>query len=329
MAKKPIAYGGQAVIEGVMFGGRYAQVTAIRRKNGEIECYEIEKNEIAWLKPFKHLPLIRGIVSLIESSALGAKHMQYSSEKYDWDHLDPEEAEEIYSADQKSGSKWEMIVSVTLIGILSFLIGKVIFTALPAYLASILFDRFTQNLIVQNLIEGAIKTVLLLSYLFIISQTPLVKRVFQYHGAEHKVISAFEHGEKLTVENVQKYSTLHYRCGSSFLVFTIIVGVIVYSFFSYDNVWERIGIRLLLIPVVIGLSYEWLRFTNSLRHLPVLKYLGYPGLWLQKLTTKEPTNDQVEVAIRAFERMRELDALWEKQKAPASSLKPPVNSLIH
>lgn len=327
MAEKPI-YGGQAVIEGVMFGGRYAQVTAVRRKNGEIECYEIEKNEITWLKPLKHLPLVRGIISLIESSALGAKHMQYSSETYDLDHLDPEE-EELYTESQEDGSKWEMIVSVTLIGILSFLVGKIIFTALPAYLASILFDRFTQNLIVQNLIEGAIKTALLLSYLWIVSKTPLVKRVFQYHGAEHKVISAFEHGEKLTVENVQKYSTLHYRCGSSFLVFTIIVGVIVYSFFSYDNVWERIGIRLLLIPVVIGLSYEWLRFTNSLRHLPVLKYLGYPGLWLQKLTTKEPANEQVEVAIKAFERMRELDALLEKQKAPSSSLKPPVNSPIH
>lgn len=327
MAEKPI-YGGQAVIEGVMFGGRYAQVTAVRRKNGEIECYEIEKNEITWLKPLKHLPLVRGIVSLIESSAFGAKHMQYSSETYDLDHLDPKD-EELYTERQESSSNWEMIVSVTLIGILSFLVGKIIFTALPAYLASILFDRFTQNLIVQNLIEGAIKTALLLSYLWIISKTPLVKRVFQYHGAEHKVISAFEHGEKLTVENVQKYSTLHYRCGSSFLVFTIIVGVIVYSFFSYDNVWERIGIRLLLIPVVIGLSYEWLRFTNSLRHLPVLKYLGYPGLWLQKLTTKEPANEQVEVAIKAFERMRELDALLEKQKAPSSSLKPPVNSPIH
>jgi uncharacterized protein YqhQ len=328
VSEKNIAYGGQAVIEGVMFGGRYAQVTAIRRKNGEIECLEIEKNEIAWLKPLKQLPFIRGLVSLIESSALGAKHMQYASEKYDLDHLDPEEAEEV-EEEPTSGSKWEMILSITLIGILSLLIGKVIFTALPAYLASILFDRFTQNLIVQNLIEGAIKTLLLLGYLWAVSQTPLVKRVFQYHGAEHKVINAFENEEHLTVENVQKYSTLHYRCGSSFLVFTIIIGVIVYSFFSYDNVWERIGIRILLIPVVIGLSYEWLKFTNSLRHIPVLKYLGYPGLWLQKLTTKEPTDDQVEVAIKAFERMREMDALLEKQKTPASPLKPPVNSPIH
>lgn len=140
-----------------------------------------------------------------------------------------------------------------------------------------------------------------------ISQTPLIKRLFQYHGAEHKVINAYESGEDLTVENVQKQSTLHYRCGSSFIILTVIVGVILYSFFSYDNVWDRIFTRLLLIPVVIGLSYELLRITNALRDVPVLTWLGYPGLWLQKLTTRQPEDDQVEVAIAAFNRMHQLD----------------------
>nr|WP_312853819.1 DUF1385 domain-containing protein [Thermoactinomyces mirandus] len=314
MSDKPFPYGGQAVIEGVMFGGRYAQVTAIQRKNGDIECYELEKKEIVWLKPFKQFPFVRGLVSMIESSVLGTKHMQYSSQKYDLDQEEEEMDEPLPSSveDSPKGSKWEMILGVAIISLLSLIIGKAIFTALPAYLASILFDKYVQNLILQNLIEGAIKTVLLLGYLLIISQTSLIKRVYQYHGAEHKVINAFEHGEKLTVENVQKHSTLHYRCGSSFIVFTIIVGVIVYSFFSYDNVWERIGIRLLLIPVVIGLSYEVLRLTNWLRDKPVLKYMGYPGLWLQKLTTKEPTDEQVKVAITAFEQMRKLDAEWER-----------------
>ncbi|MGA8941724.1 MAG: DUF1385 domain-containing protein [Thermoactinomyces sp.] len=302
-----------------MFGGRFIQVTAIQRKNGDIEYYELEKKEIGWLKPLKHLPFVRGLVSLVESSILSAKHMQYSSEKYDDDQ---EEELEQPSPDDipEKGSRWEMILSVTIISILSLVIGKAIFTALPAYLASILFDRYVKDLILQNLIEGAIKTILLLGYLLVISQTPLIKRLYQYHGAEHKVINAFEHGETLTVENVQKYSTLHYRCGSSFIVFTIIVGVIVYSFFSYDNVWERIGIRLLLIPAVIGLSYEVLRLTNWLRNKPVLKYMGYPGLWLQKLTTKEPTDEQVKVAIKAFERMRKLDAEQEKELAASSLL---------
>lgn len=144
-----------------------------------------------------------------------------------------------------------------------------------------------------------------------ISQTPLIKRLFQYHGAEHKVITAFEAGEELTPANVQKYSRLHYRCGSSFIMLTVIIGVLVYSLFTYDNLWERMGQRLLLLPIVLGLSFEFLKLTNALREIPVLRYLGYPGLWLQLLTTKEPTDDQVEVSIASFKRMLELDAELE------------------
>jgi uncharacterized protein YqhQ len=208
---------------------------------------------------------------------------------------------------------------VAVVGIVSLIVGKVLFTAIPAFLASVLFDRYVHDMIVQNLIEGAIKTVLLLAYLWGISHTPAVKRVFQYHGAEHKVISAYERGEELTVKNVQKQSTLHYRCGSSFIILSVIVGVIVYSVFPYHDVWDRILTRLLLIPAVIGLSFELLRFTNAVRNVPVLTYLGYPGLWLQKLTTKEPTDDQVEVAITAFLRMRELDAQMVEELSSSSA----------
>ena len=156
-------------------------------------------------------------------------------------------------------------------------------------LASFLFDSFVKNLIVQNLIEGGIKTLLLLGYLWLIIRTPMVKRLFQYHGAEHKVINAYEKGVKLTVENVQKQSMLHYRCGSSFIILTIIVGIFVYSFFSYDNVWDRILTRIFLIPFVIGLSFEILKTHQCSSQYPILSYLGYPGLWLQKLTTREPS----------------------------------------
>ncbi|MNS14676.1 hypothetical protein D3C72_462980 [compost metagenome] len=164
----------------------------------------------------------------------------------------------------------------------------------------------------HTLLEGVIKIIFLLAYLWAISLTPMIKRLFQYHGAEHKVISAYEAGEELTVKNVQKYSRLHYRCGSSFMVLTVIVGVVIYSFFHWDNLWERVYIRLLLLPLVIGVSFELLRITNSLRDIPVLRYLGYPGLWLQLLTTKEPNDDQVEVSIASFNRMRELDAELER-----------------
>lgn len=323
MADKPIPYGGQAVIEGVMFSGRYTQVTAIRRKDGQIETYEVVKKDSSFLGFFKKIPLIRGIISLVEASASGAKHLQFASEKYELDADEDQEktrdGNETSATHAQQGttkeSKLMMILGVALVGVLSLIVGKVIFTVLPAFLASVLFDRYVENLILQNLIEGAIKTILLLSYLWIISQTPMVKRVFQYHGAEHKVISTYELGEELTIKNVQKQSTLHYRCGSSFIILTIIVGVIVYSFFSYENVWDRIFTRLLLIPVVVGLSYELLRATNAVREIPILTYLGYPGLWLQKLTTKEPSDDQVEVAIAAFQRMRELDEQVEGEMA--------------
>lgn len=313
VANQTTPYGGQAVIEGVMFGGRDTQVTAIRRKDGAIETYELQKRQRTWLNILKKIPLLRGMVSLIESSALGAKHLQFASEKY------AEDTEEDYQPQTEPTSKWGIILGVALMGVLSFFIGKIVFTATPAFLASLLFDRWVQNLILQNLIEGAIKTLLLLGYLWIILKTSMVKRLFQYHGAEHKVINAYENGLDLTVENVQKQSRLHYRCGSSFIVLTIIVGIFVYSFFSYDSVWDRIITRLLLIPFVIGLSFEVLKWTNALRDVPILTYLGYPGLWLQKLTTKEPLDDQVEVAIAAFHRLHELESeVKSRQPDPPS-----------
>jgi uncharacterized protein YqhQ len=316
MPENVVPYGGQAVIEGVMFGGRNTQVTAVRRKNGEIETLELEKKQIPWVNALKKIPLIRGIVSLIEASASGAKHLQYATELYEQD----EEGTTATKVESKKTGRLEMMIGVAIIGVLSLIVGKVIFTVLPAALASWIFDPYVKSMILQNLIEGGIKTILLLSYLWGISRTPIMKRVFQYHGAEHKVISAYENLEKLTVKNVQKYSTLHYRCGSSFMIFTVIVGVIVYSFFTYDSVWDRVLTRLLLLPVVIGLSFEVLKLTNAARDIPILQYLGYPGLWLQKLTTREPDDEQVEVAIAAFERMRQLDEAYITKNQPSTSV---------
>lgn len=308
--QKPMSYGGQAVIEGVMFGGKKVIVTAIRRKDNSIEYFHEEKKQNRFFQPLKKIPLLRGIVGLIEASANGSKHLNFSSERYD---VEPGEEEK---AEEKENGSWNvsMILGVAVVGVLSFIFGKLIFTLVPAILAEILFTRWVTNNILQNLIEGAIKILLLLVYLFAISQTPLIKRLFQYHGAEHKVINTYEAGVELTVENVQKFSTLHYRCGSSFIIFTVLVGVIIYSFFQYDSLWERIYQRIILLPLVIGVSYEVLQFTNKFRDLPLLRLLGYPGLLLQKLTTKEPEDKQVEVAIASFKKMMELDQEAERQK---------------
>ncbi|MCJ8011204.1 DUF1385 domain-containing protein [Paenibacillus sp. KQZ6P-2] len=313
---KTVSYGGQAVIEGVMFGGKYVNVTAVRRKNQEITFLEVPKKDKNWIRKLRKVPLLRGIVSIIDSSAKGAKHLNYSADAYADDSLEPEEREKLK---EKEESKWSlsMIIGVAAVGVLSFLFGKLVLTLLPVFIENFLFGEKFDNYIVHNFIEGVIKLLVLLVYLWAISQTSVIKRLFQYHGAEHKVISTFEAGDELTVANVQKHSRLHYRCGSSFMMLSIVLGVIIYSFVPWDDMTQRVLQRIILIPVVLAISFEFLKLTNALREVPVLRYLGYPGLWLQKLTTKEPSDDQVEVSIASFKRMLELDAQMEN--APASN----------
>ncbi|WP_068775270.1 DUF1385 domain-containing protein [Paenibacillus sp. FJAT-26967] len=304
-------YGGQAVIEGVMFAGRNVHVTAVRKKDKSIEYLEVPKTEIRWVNTLKKIPLLRGLVGIVESSAKGAQHLNFSAENFAEEENDGKEPVK----EEKSGFSLSMILGVAVVGVLSFIFGKVIFTAIPAIIEQYLFQNVFENQILHNLMEGLIKIILLVSYIYFISLTPVIKRLFQYHGAEHKVISAYEAGVELNVRNVQKFSTLHYRCGSSFMVFTVIVGVVIYSFFKYEGIVDRVVLRLALLPLIIGVSYEVLRFTNSLRDVPVLRYLGYPGLWLQKLTTKEPTDDQVEVSIASFNRMREAESRIQEARA--------------
>lgn len=303
-------YGGQAVIEGVMFAGRHVHVTAVRRKNQEIAFFEVPRKpqQSRWVTVLKRIPFIRGIVGIVESSAKGSQHLNFSAETYAEDETSQDQGD---TEKPKEKEKWSlsMVLGVAVVGVLSFIFGKLVFTTVPAFLEGVLFGGVFNSMILHNLLEGVIKIALLLFYLWFISKTPLIKRLFQYHGAEHKVISAYEAGVELTVANVQRFTRLHYRCGSSFIVFTVLVGVVLYSFpiFHWDTIWERIWIRIALLPVVIGVSYEVLRWTNAARDIPVLRFLGYPGLWLQLLTTKEPNDDQVAVSIASFNRMRELD----------------------
>ncbi|WP_090834195.1 DUF1385 domain-containing protein [Paenibacillus sophorae] len=304
-----------------MFGGKHVNVTAVRRKNQEITFLEVPRSEKSWVVKLRKIPLLRGLVSIIDASAKGSKHLNYSAEAYAEDETETEElAKQKKHKEKEEGWSLGMMLGVAVMGILSFIIGKIIFTLVPVFVEHFLFGNAFKNYVLHNLIEGAIKLILLLVYLWIISQTPVVKRLFQYHGAEHKVISAFEAGDELTVENVQKYSRLHYRCGSSFMMLTIVLGVIIYSVVPWHDLVERIVQRLILLPLVIGVSFEVLKGTNAVRELPGLRYLGYPGLWLQLLTTKEPKDDQVEVSIASFNRMRELDAAIEAKGFQQSSV---------
>lgn len=299
--KQETTYGGQALVEGVMFAGKNSFVSAIRRNDNSIEYFEQKREESNIARKFKKIPFVRGIVALIQASANGVKHLDFASDRYD---VDPADDDKI--AQEKETSKLVMFLGIGLIGVLSFIFSKLIFTVTPAIVANF-FSAIVPSKPGQVLLEGLFKLVLLLGYIYIISLTPLIKRVFQYHGAEHKVINAYENNLPLTIENVQKQSRLHYRCGSSFMLFTVIVGVFVYMFVATDPLWWRVVNRILLLPIVIGLSFEVLQVTNKVRHIPILKVLGYPGLWLQLLTTKEPDDEQVEVALHSFNRVLEND----------------------
>ncbi|MEG0438005.1 MAG: DUF1385 domain-containing protein [Solibacillus sp.] len=283
-----------------MFAGQDHMVTAVRRNDDTIDYFHIKKEKKPIYQKLKKIPFVRGVVALIESASFGSRHLQFASDRYD---VDPGE-ENLEEGEEPS--KLMMILGVALIGVLTFLFSKFVFTLVPMFMAE-LFKPWFPGKTIQILIESAFKLILLLAYLQIIAMTPLIKRVFQYHGAEHKVINCHEAGMELTVENVQKQSRLHYRCGSSFILFTVFVGMFTYFLVPVDPLWVRLVSRILLIPVVLGISFEVLQATNAVRNVPVLRYLGYPGLWLQLLTTKEPKDDMVEVAIASFKKLHEIE----------------------
>ena len=288
--------GGQALVEGVMFQGRSESASAIRRKDGSIETFEQPRILVPWVQSLKKVPFLRGVVALYESLKNGSAHMNFASDRYDVNPQDDEPVKE-----EKSQSIW-MIAMIAIIGVISYVFGKLIFNVTPALLAAAFRDiPIFSGHVIQNLLEGGIKLILLLTYLYLISLTPLIKRVFQYHGAEHKVINCYESGLPITVDNVRSSSRLHYRCGSSFILFTVFVGIGVYMIVPIDPLWVRLVSRIALLPVVIGISFEVLQFTNRFRDHRFLSVLGKPGLSLQLLTTREPSDAQIQVAIEAFE----------------------------
>lgn len=298
---KPLV-GGQAVVEGVMFQTNNRMVTAIRRNNDDIQYFEMERPQKKWIQKLKKIPVLRGNAAILESSIYGMKHLEFATDRYERDPEDDISIEE----EKQAVNQAKVVLSTIIVGILSFLIGKFLFTLIPVFVAEV-FSGVVTSHFGQVFLESLFKLILLLGYIYVISMTPMIKRLFQYHGAEHKVINTFEEGRALTVENVQRQSRLHYRCGSSFILFTVLVGFVVYMFVPVEPFYVRILNRIALIPVVIGLSFEFLQLTNKLRDVPVLRWLGTPGLLLQYLTTKQPDDTQVEVAIHSFNKLLRRD----------------------
>ena len=292
MEEKKITIGGQAVIEGVMMRGPELTATAVRTPEGKIEISSRPVNSISDRYPILKKPLLRGCVSLIESLVIGIRSLGYSA--------------------QMAGEEEEQLSDRELAGTIAFafVLAAVLFIAIPTGAAK-LFHSITEDPVFLNLMEGLLRLFIFIAYIVGISRMKDIQRVFQYHGAEHKTIACFEAGEALTVENAMKHTRFHKRCGTSFLLIVMLVSIFVFAFLGWPSLIERIVSRIVLLPVVAGISYEIIRFSANSDNC-LLGWAVKPGLWL-RLTTREPEPDMLEVAIESAK------AVLPADKIPAGS----------
>ena len=286
--------GGQAVIEGVMMQSKHKRAIAVRKSNGEIE---IKKNKIkSWVsdKNIDKIPFVRGSFILIETMLEGVKSLNFASEFF----LEEEEEDAIDKFFKKvfKDKANDMIMGFTMIVALLLSVGM--FIVIPTAIGG-LFSKIISNRIILNLLEGIIRIAILFGYMFIISRNKDIQRVFQYHGAEHMSIYCYENDLELTVENARKFTRLHPRCGTNFLFIVMSTSIILFSFFGWPNPLVRIVMRIICIPIVAGISYEIIRFLGKYNN-KFTKIVAYPGMMLQNLTTQNPDDEQLEVAIAAL-----------------------------
>ena len=291
MAKR-FYYGGQAVIDGVMMRGRQAVVTAVRRPSGGL-AFNIQPLSPIYSGWMRRTPLLRGIIVLIEAMYLGIKSLLYSA------NVSLEE-----EGEQISGWLVWLLVAVSL-GV-----AVVLFFLTPLFLTNLLENYITSSVLFA-LVEGLIRVVIIIIYLWAIGRMPDIKRYFAYHGAEHKTINAYEGGVPLEVEAVKAYSTAHTRCGTSFLFTVVIIAIIIFALVGLPETWMLVLSRIVLLPVVAALAYEVIYFSGRHTDNVVVRVLTAPGRWLQRLTTREPDDAQLEVAIEALKGAVELDQAKE------------------
>ncbi|MBN1190412.1 MAG: DUF1385 domain-containing protein [Dehalococcoidales bacterium] len=286
MAEQKFYYGGQAVIEGVMMRGKKVMATAMRRPNGEIGI-DFRPLSSLYTGKWRKMPLVRGIIVLIESMVLGIQTLMTSANVA----LEEEQT-------KLSGwTMWGIILGAMAFAVAVFFIG-------PLYLTN-LMRNYLESSIVFNLIEGIIRVAIFIGYLKLISMMGDIKRVFAYHGAEHKSINAYEAGVPLDVESTRPFSTANPRCGTSFLFAVMLIAILVFSLVGKPSFYIMIASRVLLLPVIAALGYEFIYFTSRHSENLVMRAILTPGLWLQKLTTREPDDKQIEVGLAALKRVLE------------------------
>jgi uncharacterized protein YqhQ len=308
-----ILVGGQAVIEGVMMRTPHAYAVAIRRADGSMEIKrEPVKRLSDYWKPLSWV-VIRGFAVLLQSLILGIRTLNFSI-NVSMKDLEPEDKP---PKEKKSEGS---VLTVAAAMIFGLAVTVLLFILLPLWITTWLKGYFfaIHNWVVFNLVDGLIRVIFFLVYISLVSMLKDMRRVFQYHGAEHKVVHTWEAKEELTVENARKKSTLHPRCGTSFLMVVMVVSIIVFSIFKFHGFGAIFLSRLVLIPVVSGLSYELIRFSASRYQKGIFRLLVSPGLSLQRITTKEPSDDQLEVAIRALKESLELDGIKTREVETAA-----------
>ena len=297
---KRVSIGGQAVLEGVMMKGPKSYALAVRKPNKEIEVKVTDYVSLGERYKALQIPIIRGIVNFLESLYIGMKTLMDSSEFVEEEESAGTSSSGNEVADKKtneeSGSSTAYLVGTLIV---SLIIAVGVFMLLPAFIANFLYKLTDSDLLV-NLCEGILRLVIFLGYVIAISFMEDIKRTYMYHGAEHKTINCMEAGDDLTVENVKKHTRFHKRCGTSFVFIVMFISIVVFMFVRTDVMWMRLLSRVLLIPLIAGISYEFIRYAGK-HNNACSNVLSAPGLWVQRLTTKEPDDSMIEVAIKSVE----------------------------
>ncbi|WP_102401456.1 DUF1385 domain-containing protein [Haloimpatiens massiliensis] len=295
MSKGKNMVGGQAVIEGVMMRGKDCIATSVRKSNGEIVTEK--KYVVPFTKRNKMLsiPIVRGFVVLIESMIIGIQTLNYSASFFEEEESEPSKLEGVMQKIFKEKTE-DVFMFFSLL--VSFIFAMGLFLALPTIGANFFKKRINSS-IALNIIEGAIRVTIFILYIYLIGKMKDINRVYQYHGAEHKSIFCYESGRELTPENAKKFSRFHPRCGTNFLFLVMIVSILIFSLTGWNSIVERMVYRIILLPLISGITYEIVRWLGKSSN-KLSKILAYPGLQLQRLTTREPDLEQLEVAITAL-----------------------------
>lgn len=315
--------GGQAVMEGVMMKNQEKYAVAVRKPDNEITVEVSEYNGLIHNKKIRNIPILRGVFSFIESLVLGMKTLTFSASFFEEeDDAQKKKEEQILTKEEqehkekKEKKKEDVMMGGTVV--LSVVLAVAIFMILPYYLST-LFHRFIASQMLITLLEGVIRLAIFIGYVALISLMQDIKRVYMYHGAEHKCINCIEHGLELTVENVRKSSKQHKRCGTSFLLIVMIISIFFFMFIQIDSRILRLVLRIVLIPVIAGVSYEFIRIAGRSDHA-VVNILSKPGMWLQNLTTREPDDSMIEVGIASVEAVFDWRAYVEELRQEERAL---------